>query len=230
MGNADSTPASFTWTIDTIAPSVITNLAAGSPTTNSITLTWTAPGNNGITGTASQYDIRYSLSTIDNSNWASATQVTGEPLPKAFGLPETFIVSGLSPSKLYHFAIKTGDEVPNWSGLSNEAGATTSALPSVRYINGTVTSSSILHETLAGVTVKTGSLTTTTGPDGKYSFAVVSGTYDLTFNKNDIRYYTGSLTGVSTVSGNANGDLKLQLKPVGTISGSVTVGYLIGWV
>jgi hypothetical protein len=99
----------------------------------------------------------------------------------------------------------------------------TGTLPSILYINGTVTNHTLLGEPLAGVTVTTGSQTTTTGPDGKYSFEVVSGSYDLTFNKNDIRYYTGSLTGVSTVSGDANGDLVLQLKPVGTISGTVTV-------
>jgi len=226
MGNADATPASFTWTItatvpDTTPPSTIENLAAGSPTTNSITMTWTAPGDDGITGTASQYDIRYSLSRIDNSNWASATQVTGEPLPKAFGRPEAFIVSGLSPSKLYHFAIKTGDEVPNWSGLSNLAGATTLTLPSVRYINGTVNSSALSQDPLAGVKITTGSLTTYTDSNGKYSFTVGSGSYDLTATY-DIRYYTGSLA-VSTVSvAEANGNIVLQLKPVGTISGSVT--------
>ena len=39
---------------DTTAPAAVSNLAAGSPTTNSITLTWTAPGDDGSTGTASQ--------------------------------------------------------------------------------------------------------------------------------------------------------------------------------
>ena len=157
-------------------------------------------------------------------NWDSATQVTGEPSPKAFGLPETFIVSGLSPSKFYHFAIKTGDEVPNWSGLSNETGATTSALPSVRYINGTVVDSAKPHNALEGVTVSTTGHSTVTDGSGRYSLAVASGSYPLTASY-DIRYYTNSSVTVSTVLVPVvNQDIVLQLKPTGTISGTVSVG------
>jgi len=49
----------------------------------------------------------------------------------------------------------------------------TGTLPSVRYINGTVTSSVLPHDPLAGVTVTKGSDIAVTGPDGKYSFEVV---------------------------------------------------------
>ena len=45
---------------DTTAPAAVGNLAAGTPTSSSLTLTWTAPGDDGSTGTASSYDIRYS--------------------------------------------------------------------------------------------------------------------------------------------------------------------------
>lgn len=92
----------------------------------SITLNWTAPGDDGSVGTASQYDIRYSTSTITDANWATATQVTGEPAPKAAGLGETFTVTGLASSTKYYFAIKTADEASNWSPISNIASATTS--------------------------------------------------------------------------------------------------------
>ncbi len=113
---------------DTTPPSAITNLATGSPTSNSINLTWTAPGDDGNTGTASQYDIRYSTSTINNdATWNSATQVTGEPTPQVAGTNQSFTVTGLSPSTTYYFALKTADEVPNWSGLSNCPSGTTSS-------------------------------------------------------------------------------------------------------
>jgi hypothetical protein len=92
---------------------------------NSITLTWTAPGDDSVTGTAAQYDIRYSTAPITVANYATATQVTGEPAPKIAGSAETFTVTGLTPSTLYYFAIKTADEVPNWSGLSNVASIST---------------------------------------------------------------------------------------------------------
>ncbi|MEA2030879.1 MAG: fibronectin type III domain-containing protein [candidate division Zixibacteria bacterium] len=100
-------------------------LVASGESSNSITLTWTAPGDDGDIGTASQYDIRYSTSTIDDGNWNSATQVDGELDPQATGETETFDVSGLTSSTTYYFAIKTADEVPNWSELSNVVTATT---------------------------------------------------------------------------------------------------------
>ncbi|MBU0982865.1 MAG: fibronectin type III domain-containing protein, partial [candidate division Zixibacteria bacterium] len=100
-------------------------LVAAAPTANSVTLTWTAPGDDGSSGTASQYDIRYSTSTITDANWNSATQVTGEPTPQIAGSAESMDVTGLDPATTYYFAIKAGDEVPNWSILSNIAIKTT---------------------------------------------------------------------------------------------------------
>ncbi|MDO8726227.1 MAG: hypothetical protein Q7J35_09190 [Candidatus Methanoperedens sp.] len=96
----------------------------------------------------------------------------------------------------------------------------TGTLPEIRYINGTVTSSSPLHEALAGVTVTKGSDTAVTDSNGFYSFTVVVGTYDLTFDKNDIRYNTGSKN-VIVDEAVENGDFELQLKPVGIITGTV---------
>ncbi|MCX6829825.1 MAG: fibronectin type III domain-containing protein [candidate division Zixibacteria bacterium] len=104
---------------ETIPPTGIANLTAGTATANTVVLNWTAPGDDGSTGTAAQYDIRYSTATITDANWASATQVTGEPAPKVAGSAETFTVTGLNNGTTYYFAVKTADEVPNWSVLSN---------------------------------------------------------------------------------------------------------------
>ncbi len=112
---------------DTTAPAAVTNLAVGSPTSSSLTVSWTAPGDDGTSGTATTYDIRYSTSSINESNWASATQVSGEPAPAASGTNQNMTVSGLSSSTTYYFAMKTADEVPNWSSLSNIASGTTSS-------------------------------------------------------------------------------------------------------
>ena len=113
---------------DTIAPADITDLSVSSTTTNSITLTWTAPGDNGSTGTAASYDIRYSTSEITEDNWDSASQVADEPSPSKAGTSETKTVSGLASGTTYYFAIKTSDEVPNTSGISNViSGATQSS-------------------------------------------------------------------------------------------------------
>ena len=113
---------------DTTPPATTSNLAAGSPTTTSLTLTWTAPGDDGTTGTATTYDVRYLTSgAVVTTNWASATQATGEPTPHSAGTGESFVVSGLSASTVYYFGLETADEVPNWSAISNSPSGTTSA-------------------------------------------------------------------------------------------------------
>ncbi|MCX6826599.1 MAG: fibronectin type III domain-containing protein [candidate division Zixibacteria bacterium] len=120
-------------TSETTPPAVITNLTTGTATATSVVLTWTAPGDDSITGTAAQYDIRYSTSLITELNWSSASQITGEPIPKSVGNAETFTVTGLQNGTLYYFAIKTADEVPNWSGLSNVVNkSTTDQIPPAR--------------------------------------------------------------------------------------------------
>jgi hypothetical protein len=104
---------------DVTPPSAIADLVVEDVAADMVSLIWTAPGDDGLTGVASTYDIRYSTSLITSSNWASATQVLSEPLPGAAGTVESFAVGGLDPATTYYFAIKTADEVPNWSGLSN---------------------------------------------------------------------------------------------------------------
>ena len=120
-----NSPSGQTLAPDITAPGAVSNLATGTATFSSITLTWTAPGDDGSTGTATTYDIRYSTSAINEGNWASATQVTGEPTPAAAGTSQSMVVSGLSPSTTYYFAIKTSDEVPNTSAISNSPSGTT---------------------------------------------------------------------------------------------------------
>jgi hypothetical protein len=110
---------------DLTPPVGVADLSASNPTLDSIKLAWTAPGDDGNEGTATTYDIRYSTEPITNANWDSASQVDGEPAPQPAGSAESFTVTDLEHSTRYYFAIKTADEVPNWSGLSNVATAAT---------------------------------------------------------------------------------------------------------
>jgi hypothetical protein len=103
-------------------PSSIITLA----TSNSVTLTWTAPGDDNNIGLADHYDIRYSTAPITADNFSSAIAVPNPPQPSTVGSTETFEVTGLSPDTLYYFALKTADEVPNWSAISNIAEKRTS--------------------------------------------------------------------------------------------------------
>lgn len=123
-------PTDSTMPADAIPPADILDLAAGSPTPSSIALTWTAPGDDGVAGTATSYDIRYSSSPIlTDTDYASAIVVGPTPAPSLTGTPESFTVAGLSPLTTYHFAIKTADEIPNTSGLSNVPVTATTAAP-----------------------------------------------------------------------------------------------------
>lgn len=110
---------------DATAPATIADLTVTGTTGTSISVRWTAPGDNGTTGTAATYDVRYSTSTITSSNWSGALQATGEPAPAVAGTSQSFTISGLSGSRTYYVAIKTTDDAGNISVLSNVVNATT---------------------------------------------------------------------------------------------------------
>lgn len=118
----------FSITPDTTPPAQITNLSISNCTANSCTLSWTTPGDDGNLGNPAKYDIRYSLSPIDDLNWVSATQIFGEPQPQSAGANQTAVINGLMPATKFYFAIKAADEIPNHSSLSNITNGTTSSL------------------------------------------------------------------------------------------------------
>jgi hypothetical protein len=168
---------------ETTAPSAIANLAAPSSTTSSVSLTWTSPGDDGNSGTATTYDIRYSTSTITAANWASATQVTGETAPKIAGSSESFTVTGLNAGTTYYFAIETADEVPNWSSISNVASKATAAESTPP---AAITNLGASNETSTSITLSW----TAPGDDGSSGTAT---TYD-------IRYSTSTITSANFAS------------------------------
>jgi regulation of enolase protein 1 (concanavalin A-like superfamily) len=112
---------------DTNAPGAVTNLTVSTVTSTSATLLWNAPGDDGYTGTAASYDIRYSTANITSANFGSATQASGEPAPAAAGNSQAFTVNGLNPNTTYYFALKSSDEAGNVSPLSNVPNRTTSS-------------------------------------------------------------------------------------------------------
>lgn len=120
---------------DITAPAETLDLAVTSVSSNSITLSWTAPGNDGIIGTASSYDIRYStiVAIVSDVDFNSAAQAEDEPTPQVASSAETFTLPGLTPGTTYFFALKTTDEAGNTSGLSNSPKGITAAVPKDKY-------------------------------------------------------------------------------------------------
>jgi hypothetical protein len=124
QGAISNSPSAYT--ADVTAPGQITDLAAVTLSSSTVKLTWTSPGDDGLVGTATSYDIRYSTSAIpDDAAFNAATQATGEPAPAIAGTAQTFNVTGLNDEQLYYFAMKTTDEQSNTGPLSNVPTATT---------------------------------------------------------------------------------------------------------
>lgn len=96
----------------------ITDLQVTEVTRNSVTLTWTAIGDDGYLGRAAGYDIRYSFDSLNNYNWNYAAQVSNEPLPQPSGYKETFTITGLLPDTTYYIGIQVFDEKDNRSGIA----------------------------------------------------------------------------------------------------------------
>jgi Tol biopolymer transport system component len=109
---------------DVTPPGMVTDLTGCSVDVGSATLRWTAPGNSGGIGRAVEYDLRYALTPIAGNNWDTAVPVQGVPAPDTAGTAESFVVSGLDAGQTYYFAVRTADEVPNWSAVSYSPGVT----------------------------------------------------------------------------------------------------------
>jgi hypothetical protein len=102
----------------------VEDLAVVDSTGGVILLTWTAPGDDGGEGRAAGYDIRCSTTLASEAQWSAATVVADSTrVPKAAGETESLSVEGLADGA-WRFALKTADEVPNWSAMSNIASAT----------------------------------------------------------------------------------------------------------
>lgn len=110
---------------DVTPPEAVSDLSVDENSYFSQTLVWTSPGDDGSTGTASTYDMRYSTSTITSGNFAAATTVSDKAVPQVAGSAESKVVDGLTPGVAYYFAIKTADEEGNWSDISNIASGST---------------------------------------------------------------------------------------------------------
>lgn len=116
---------------ETIPPGGVSNLAVLSGTSYSLTLGWTATGDDGPIGTAAAYDIRYASSPIDETTFATATRAEPAPRPLPSGSPEQAEVKGLALGTTYYFALKAIDEWGQAGPMSNLASGTTLGPPDI---------------------------------------------------------------------------------------------------
>ncbi len=104
---------------DGMPPRKINDLNVSMVNSESVTLTFTAPGDDGSSGNASAYDIRYSKSPITEQEWESALRFKYDFPPSSPGSTETIIGRGLLAKTSYYFAVKAVDEQGNTSAISN---------------------------------------------------------------------------------------------------------------
>ncbi|TPW09649.1 MAG: glycohydrolase, partial [bacterium] len=158
-------------------PGPISDLSVIGQTAASLTLRWTVPGDDGAGGGAAQaYDIRYATAPINDGNFGSATPVSPAPgAPAGPGTLQTHVMSGLSGNTLYYIAMKTLDEVPNISALSNVATGTTLVPAADSTPPGTVTDLMVISATYLGVTLHW----TAPGDDG---FSGTATSYDVRYS------------------------------------------------
>lgn len=119
---------------DVTAPATVNDLAAvPGDFPGEVRLTWTAPGDDGASGTAAAYIIRVSNAPITGGTFDSSADIDRwitEFAPHAGGTAETLWVAGMDPDSTWYFAIVAQDEVPNTGAVSNSPG--TAPQPGVR--------------------------------------------------------------------------------------------------
>ena len=103
---------------------LVSGLLAGSvpaamAASGTVTIAWTAPGDDSTIGRATAYDLRYSHAPITPVNFTLATKVAGVPAPRIAGSAESFPITNLVAGTSYYFALKTIDDVGNVSAISN---------------------------------------------------------------------------------------------------------------
>lgn len=105
--------------LDQTAPAAVTDLVAQGVADGQIEAAWTAPGDSGTVGRAAKYILRYSHDPISESNWFSADIAAAVPDPAEPGTHQTYVLTGLETGARYYLALRTRDEIGNFSGLSN---------------------------------------------------------------------------------------------------------------
>ncbi len=100
-------------------PAAVRNFTATAAASGtSVNLTWLPSGDDGNTGNATSYDIRYSKAPINATNFTRAPSVrraATSPKPAM----ERYTLTGLLPQTKYYFAIKAIDDGGNKSTINN---------------------------------------------------------------------------------------------------------------
>lgn len=120
---------------DAVRPAAVRDLSvAYSADGASVTLSWTAPGDDGICGTAHSYDVRSSASSITSSTFAGAAPIAGAPAPAPPGTTQSFTFPRLASDN--YVALRTFDADPATDTPAHPANP--SAISNVLFVRGLI--------------------------------------------------------------------------------------------
>jgi len=178
---------------DTQAPTAPTNLATSNPTSNTISLSWTASTDNiGVVG----YEIYK-----DGVLYATVTGTTAT-------------VSGLNPSTTYNFYVIAKDAAGNASPASNIASGTTLA--------GGQPGGSCGTEDFSNIPAAASNYTTQTWTSNSITWTATDARTDQTINSRAITIKNGNLTS-STISGGIGSLTVTTKLPFSDSAGNLTL-------
>lgn len=185
---------------DMTAPASVTSLMNISYSSNHINWTWTDPQDQDFAkveiyiNDVYQHDVLKGIMSFNSTDLESGTS--------------------------YTISTRTVDSSGNINTtfISNTS---STELPLVRYINGTLFDS-INKTGIAGGVVSTNTSVSITNSSGFYSLAVSAGTYDLTAVYEPKYYPNNTLTVTTEYSAVVTQDIQLINKPTGNITGRIT--------
>ena len=117
--NAEAFDVPAVSTADAVPPGAVTTLAAVSASSTSATVTFQATGDDGQTGTAAYYDIRYAFAPILTDGDFRAAARMPQQVARASGTVENVSLNGLLSGTTYSVALRVVDDAGNASDLSN---------------------------------------------------------------------------------------------------------------
>ncbi len=113
--------------LDSIPPAAVTLYTLTGPGAGQVLVSWKAPGDDGNTGTAKAYALRYGTAPVTEASWPLANPVFSVPVPSPAGTWQSALVDGLEPGQRYYFALKASDAAGNVSPISNSPSAVAGA-------------------------------------------------------------------------------------------------------
>lgn len=131
VGNWSAWSNVFSFEAPTSDPAPIADLHVTAGTDSSLTLAWTASGDDGRVGRPARYLVRLSAAPMDSAGFANAAIALDVPATHDAGSTETATVRTLSRGERWWIGLRAVDAAGNASPLSNQIAPTVGRLARV---------------------------------------------------------------------------------------------------